>query len=122
MTRTGRISQQPTENSNHDNGNDDDLLYDIKCCNPSDDEPDDILLTSDEESDQESNDVVLKKKLWLDNEIFKKQKNLHLKFSMSPCETRSFSMKNKKIRSYVDLYEVYNRSFIYAEILIFIFF
>ena len=58
MTRTGRISQQPTENSNHDNGNDDDLLYDIKCCNPSDDEPDDILLTSDEESDQESDDIV----------------------------------------------------------------
>ena len=34
-----------------------------------------------------------------------------MKFSMSPCETRSFSMKNKKILSYVNLYEVYNQSF-----------
>ena len=58
MTRTDRISQQLTENSNDDKCNDNDLLYVIKCYNSSDDKPDDILLTSDEESDQESDDVV----------------------------------------------------------------
>ena len=58
MTRTDKISQQTTENSNGNNGNDDDLLYEIECCNPSDNNPDEILLWSNEESDGESDDML----------------------------------------------------------------
>ena len=60
MTRTDKISQQTTENSNGNNGNDDDLLYEIECCNPSDNNPDKILLSLDEESDGKSDDMLYK--------------------------------------------------------------
>ena len=44
---------------NHTNANDvddgdNDVLYDIECCDPEDGEPDDILLSSDSESSDES--------------------------------------------------------------------
>ena len=51
--------KKKTVDMNHTNANDvedgdNDVLYDIECCDPEDEEPDDILLSSDSESSDES--------------------------------------------------------------------
>ena len=53
------LKKKKTVDMNHTNANDvedgdNDVLYDIECCDPEDEEPDDILLSSDSESSDES--------------------------------------------------------------------
>ena len=46
------------KNSNATKNNDNDVMYEMECCNPSDEELDEILLSSDSEDDEETESEV----------------------------------------------------------------
>ena len=46
------------KNSNATGNHDNDVMYEMECCNPSDEEPDEILLSSDSEDDDETESEV----------------------------------------------------------------